>query len=153
MNIRELSVGSYVQVNLGRYGLLTGMVGEINSRLIGIFIIEKILVPDCIRRFVIGKLHHFKLCRIEGIFIDNFHLMNLGFVPADKSGWQLMYSFGDMKLLYRYNISDRLASFRFMSDYVKGYTRITCIFVHELQSVIRFLTGGELEFEYSAVRI
>lgn len=153
MNIRELSVGSYVQVNLGRYGLLTGMVGEINSRLIGIFIIEKILVPDCIRRFVIGKLHHFKLFRIEGIFIDNFHLMNLGFVPADKSGWQLMYSFGDMKLLYRYNISDRLASFRFMSDYVKGYTRITCIFVHELQSVIRFLTGGELEFEYSVVRI
>ena len=55
MTIRELSVGSYVQVNLGRYGLLTGMVGEINSRQLGIFVIEKILVPDFIRRFVVGS--------------------------------------------------------------------------------------------------
>ena len=56
MTIRELSVGSYVQVNLGRYGLLTGMVGEINSRQLGIFVIEKILVPDFIRRFVVGLM-------------------------------------------------------------------------------------------------
>ena len=43
MNIRELSVGSFVRVNLGRYGLLTGMVGEIGRRQMGVFIIEKTL--------------------------------------------------------------------------------------------------------------
>lgn len=149
MTIRELSVGSYVQVNLGRYGLLTGMVGEINSRQLGIFVIEKILVPDFIRRFVVGKLHHFKLFRIEGILIDDFRLRHLGFLPADKSGWQLMYYFGDMILLYRYNKNRKIASFRFMSDFTKSYTRITCHFLHDLQTIMRFLTGGELEFEYT----
>jgi hypothetical protein len=149
MNVRELSVGSYVQVNLGRYGLLTGMVGEVNSRQLGIFIIEKTLVPPSIRRFVVGKLHHFKLFRIEGILIDDFRLRHLGFLPADKSGWQLMYYFGDMILLYRYNKNRKIASFRFMSDFTKSYTRITCHFLHDLQTIMRFLTGGELEFEYT----
>lgn len=148
MNIRELSVGSYVQVNLGRYGLLTGMVGEITSLQLGIFIIEKTLVPERLSRFVVGKLHHFKLSRIEGIFIDDLSLRHLGFVPADKSGWQLMYYFGDMKLLHRYNKNRKSASFRFMSDFTKFYTRIFCHYLHELQTIMRFLTGGELEFDY-----
>ena len=148
MTIRELSVGSYVQVNLGRYGLLTGMVGEINSRQLRIFIIKKTLVPDNIRRFIVGKMHHFKLSRIEGIFIDDYSLRHFGFLPADKSGWQLMYYFGDMKLLYRHNKAQNRASFRFMSDFTKTYTRISCYCVHELQTIMRFLTGGELEFDY-----
>lgn len=148
MNIHELSIGSYVMVNLGRYGLLTGMVGEITSRQLGIFIIEKTLVPERLSRFVVGKLHHFKLSRIEGIFIDDLSLRHLGFVPSDKTGWQLMYYFGDMKLLYRHNKAQNRASFRFMSDFTKTYTRISCYCVHELQTIMRFLTGGELEFDY-----
>ena len=149
MNIHELSIGSYVMVNLGRYGLLTGMVGEITSRQLGIFIIEKTLVPDSLCRFVVGKLHHFKLSRIEGIFIDDLSLLHLDFVPSGKAGWQLMYYFGDMKLLYRYNKNRKSASFRFMSDFTKTYTRISCHYLHELQAIMRFLTGGELEFNYN----
>lgn len=106
MNIRELSVGSFVRVNLGRYGFLTGMVGEIGRRQMGVFIIEKTLVPASLRRFTIGKL------------------------------------------LYRHNKAQNRASFRFMSDFTKTYTRISCYCVHELQTIMRFLTGGELEFEY-----
>ena len=149
MNIHELSIGSYVMVNLGRYGLLTGMVGEITSRQLGIFIIEKTLVPDSLSRFVVGKLHHFKLSRIEGIFIDDLSLLHLDFVPSGKAGWQLMYYFGDMKLLYRYNKNCKSVSFRFMSDFTKIYTRISCHYLHQLQAIMRFLTGGELEFNYN----
>ena len=149
MNIRELSVGSFVRVNLGRYGLLTGMVGENGRRQMGVFIIENTLVPDSLRRFTIGKLHHFKHSRIEGIAIDMFSLSRMDFVPADKTGWQLMYYFGDMKLLYRYNKNRKSVSFRFMSDFTKIYTRISCHYLHELQTIMRFLTGGELEFNYN----
>jgi len=148
MNIRELSVGSFVRVNLDRYGFLTGMVGEIGRRQLGVFIIEKTLVPASLRRFTIGKLHHFKHSRIEGIAIDMFSLSRMDFVPADKTGWQLMYYFGDMMLLYRHNKAQNRASFRFMSDFTKTYTRISCYCVHELQTIMRFLTGGELEFDY-----
>lgn len=150
MNICELSIGSYVMVNLGRYGILTGMVGEITSRQLGIFIIEKTLVPDSLSRFVVGKLHHFKLSRIEGILIDDLSLRHLGFVSSDKACWQLIYYFGDMKLLYRHDKNRKASSFRFMSDFSKNYTRISCHFLHDLQTIMRFLTGGELEFDYKA---
>ena len=36
VNIREISVGSIVRVNLGRYGLLTGQVAEITATRIGV---------------------------------------------------------------------------------------------------------------------
>lgn len=148
VKIRELSLGSYVRINLGRFGMLTGMVGEITASRIGVFVIEKMLVPERASRFfTIGKQHRFKHHRVEGIDIDGFHLQRMDFVPADRTGWQLMYYYGDMKLLYRHDKNRRIASFRFMSDYTKNYTRINCNQIHQLQNIMRFLTN-DLEFEY-----
>ena len=32
----------------------------------------------------------------------------------------------------------------------KRWTRIECAYIHSLQNIIRFLTGGELEFFYKS---
>lgn len=65
-----------------------------------------------------------------------------------------MYWFGlDMKLLYRYDNKKMVGSFRFKTNYRKSYVRISCRYFHELQNIMRFLTGGELEFEYHQPRL
>ena len=74
-------------------------------------------------------------------------LRHLGFVPADRKGWQLMYYYGDMKLLYRYDKTHHRGSFRYMSEYARTYVRLSCFHIHQLQNIMRFLTE-DLEFEY-----
>lgn len=147
VNIREISVGSIVRVNLGRYGLLTCQVAEITATRIGVIVLEKILVTDLTRRFLIGKIHRFKHFRFEGVNADDMTLRHLGFVPADRKGWQLMYYYGDMKLLYRYDKTHHRGSFRYMSEYARTYVRLSCFYIHQLQNIMRFLTE-DLEFEY-----
>lgn len=91
---------------------------------------------------------------VEGLLLTDSVLERIGFVDSDLKGWMKMYYFGDMRLYYRYSYKDGYAhhaSFRFKSVHTKGYVRISCQYVHQLQNIMRFLTGGELEFTYKAL--
>lgn len=88
---------------------------------------------------------------VEGLLLTDSVLERIGVVDSDLKGWMKMYYFGDMRLYYRCFSKDgnaRYASFRFKSAYTKSYVRISCQYAHELQNIMRFLTGGELEFTY-----
>jgi len=76
-------------------------------------------------------------------------MARFGFTDSDEKGWQKVYWFGmDMKLLYRYDKRQSTGRFRFKTDYRKSYVSISCHHFHQLQVIMRYLTGGELEFEY-----
>lgn len=79
--------------------------------------------------------------------LDN--MRHVGFISSDERGWRLMYYFGDMKLLYRYDNRSHLARFRFKPSGVRRYVSISCRYVHELQNIMKFLTGCEMEFTWS----
>ncbi len=96
-----------------------------------------------------GTEHSVKYKHIHGITIRDFILRMIGFVDADKKGWQLMYYYGDMKLLYRHDKAKNYPSFRLMSDYQKTFTRISCGEIHRLQNIMRFLTE-DMEFKFNA---
>lgn len=146
VNVREIPVGSFLRVNLGKDGLMLIQVAEVLRDKIGGIVLNKVLVPDRLD-YTVGKIHYFPLKQVEGIDIDVFNLLHLGFVTADKKGWQLMYYYGDMKLLYRYDKAHHRGSFRYMSEYVKTFIRLSCYQIHQLQNIMRYLTD-DLEFEY-----
>lgn len=88
---------------------------------------------------------------VKGFPVTGDTLRHLGFTDSDLKGWKLVYYFGDMRLYYRYYYKDGYAahaSFRFTTPYRKSYVHISCQYVHELQNIMTFLTGGELEFKY-----
>lgn len=88
-----------------------------------------------------------------GLLINGDVLTKLGFVVSDKKGWKMMYYFGDMRLYWKYDKRKCYSTFKFMPDFTqKPWTRIECAFVHSLQNIMRFLTGGEMEFTYQTVR-
>ena len=61
-----------------------------------------------------------------------------------------MYYFGDMRLYYKYYKAGRFARFKFKPDFTqKTWVRIDCHYIHQLQNIMRFLTGSELEFDYN----
>lgn len=151
INIRELSVGSYVQVWGDNQNWNTCLVIEIlRDDKISVVMID---VWDGSSLYVIGKIYTFPITKVGGICITNTPLKELGFTEADERGWTLVYWFGiDIKLLYRHNKHKQSASFRFKTAFRKQYVSISCRYVHELQNIMRFLTGGELEFDYREIR-
>ena len=63
--------------------------------------------------------------------------------------WKLMYYFGDMRLYWKYDKKKQYNTFKFKPDYtMKQWTKIECMYIHSLQNIVRFLTGGELEFTW-----
>lgn len=148
MNISELSVGSYILVTLGRYGSLIAQVVEIGRKQLGVMAVRHSHFDSPVT-FTIGKIYHFKHSRIIGFDINSYMLVHFGFIPANKKGWSMVYYFGDMMLLYRFDKKKMQTTFRFMSPFSKKYTNIDCHYIHNLQSIMRFLTGGELVFEFN----
>lgn len=137
-NIREISIGSIVTMReetttLKRYEVLGISVnGEVELHELG-----------NLKRFCTN------INNIEGAWIHTDALRYMGFVESDEKAWQLMYYFGDMRVYFKFDKRLRHARFKFKPDFTqKQWVRIDCRFIHQLQNVIRFLTGGELEFEY-----
>lgn len=147
INIRELSIGSYVQVWGDNQNWNTCQVVEIlRGDRVSVVMVH---VWDGSTSYMIGKIYTFPISKVAGICITPTPLKEIGFTDSDERGWVLTYWFGiDMKLLYRHNNHKQVASFRFKTDYRKQYVSISCRYIHELQNIMRFLTGGELEFEY-----
>ena len=149
-NIRELSIGSIVsffepdateyicRVLAPTEGLTSVVIIDIVKNDIG-------SEPE----FKIGAKKRLPKGRINGVFIEEKVLRKIGFIEPDERAWKLMYYFGDMRLYYKYDKKIRAARFKFKPDFTqKRWVRIDCLTVHHLQNIMRFLTGGELEFEY-----
>ena len=150
VNIREIPVGNYVLVQADGQYLMTCQVVEIlRGDRISSIILE---VSDKNAPYTIGQAYTFPLSEVFGMSIAEAPLRQLGFTDSDERGWRLVYWFGmDMKLLYRNDNHRQVASFRFKSTYRKTYVSISCLYVHQLQNIMRFLTGGELEFNYKTL--
>lgn len=149
INVRELSIGSLVMV---RHEQNTCSIAEVTElhKVSATVIIRENMFDGIPTNFKEGTEHEVKYEYIGGLAIRDFILQNLGFVLSDKKGWQLMYYYGDMKLLYRHDKKRDYASFRFMSDYQKTFVRISCNQVHRLQNIMRFLTE-DMEFKYTSI--
>lgn len=147
MNVREIPVGSFVGVYGSPTNLMTCQVVEIlRDNRVGVIIFNQTQDDG---QYITGKIYTFSFSKLEGISCIWFYLREFGFTDSDEKGWKLVYWFGtDMKLLYRADYKKEIAYFRFKSIFRKDYVRISCKYVHELQNIMRFLTGGELEFEY-----
>lgn len=149
MNIRELSKGSIVIIKHENDLSSIAQVEEILFTKATITILDN-LFDGFQTKFKPGTIHGVEFVNIRGLTISSAILKNMEFVEADKKGWQLMYYYGDMKLLYRHDIRRGCANFRFMSDYNKTFVRISCHEIHQLQNIMRFLTE-DLEFKYCPV--
>ena len=143
MNIHELSLGSFVKVNL-RIGIISCQVTGINEEKITVKVLDNFGNGS----FSIGEECSFFHGYVTQWDIDKETLMSLGFIESDKKGWDLLYWFGDIKLYYRYDVRNDTARFRMTSIYQKRFTSIECHGVHRLQNIMLFLTGGELVFDY-----
>ena len=146
INVRELSIGSLVMVIHELNCQSIAEIAELHKESATVVIRENIFdgVPT---NFKPGSEHEVKYEHISGLRIRDFILQNIGFVISDKKGWQRMFYYGDMKLLYRHDNKRNYASFRFMSDCQKTFVRISCGYVHRLQNIMRFLTE-DMEFKY-----
>ena len=149
MKIRELSKGSIVIIKHENDLSSIAQVEEILFTKATITILDN-LFDGFQTNFKPGTIHRVEFGNIRGLTISSAILKHMEFVEADKKGWQLMYYYGDMKLLYRHDIRRGCASFRFMSDYNKTFVRISCHEIHQLQNIMRFLTE-DLEFKYCPV--
>ena len=152
MNIRELSVGSYVKYWLPeeKKELVVQVTAIVPDTIKGVVCCDLAVHPD--PDYAVGLVQRFKMDNIGGINVRDWILRRLGFVESDRKGWQLMYYYGDMIILYRQNNANRCASFRLMSGFTKSYTRISCRYIHQMQNIMRFLVDG-LEFEYQDIKI
>ena len=150
VNIREIPAGSYVRVYANGQYLMTCQVVEVlRGDRISAVIFE---VSDKDTPYTIGRIYTFPLSEVFGVSVAEAPLRQLGFTDSDERGWRLVYWFGmEMKLLYRYDNHRQVASFRFKSTYRKTYVSISCLYIHQLQNIMRFLTGGELEFNYKTL--
>lgn len=138
MNKRDLSIGSIV------YNIVMNVEVEVvelyksKARIVG-----QMKSGKYVTTFELE--HNYDL--IKGIEINEDSLQKIGFVWNDDNRRHLVYYFADMKLTYRYDKRNRMSRFIFKSDFKKTYTRISCEYIHELQNIMRFLTGSELEFK------
>ncbi len=148
INVKELSKESLVMVEHERSMFSFASIDEILETSAKVTILENNFdgIPT---NFKPGTKHYVEYGQIHGIAIHPWILQKIGFVDADKKGWELMYYYGGMKLLYRLNKAKSYPSFRFMSDYKKSYIDISCGEVHRLQNIMRFLTE-DLEFKYDS---
>lgn len=146
----ELSIGSIVgffSTDATQYICQVKGVTEKQVTLEVIDIIRNDIGSD--PEFSIGKMIILPNGRIISIFIEEKMLRKIGFIESDERAWSLMYYFGDMRIYYKYDKTIRAARFKFKPDFTqKRWVRIDCLSVHHLQNIMRFLTGGELEFEY-----
>lgn len=149
MKIRELSKGSIIMIKHENDLSSIAQVEEILYTKATVTILNN-LFDGFQTNFKPGTIHRVDYSNIRGLSISPVILRDMEFVEADKKGWQLMYYYGDMKLLYRHDKRRNCASFRFMSDYQKTFVRISCHEIHQLQNIMRFLTD-DLEFKYSPV--
>lgn len=148
VNIRELAVGSIVTVKVGVIRYFVQVVEILRDDRISVIWLEAVYNHE---DYIIGKIYIFPLEQVHGISFSQVDMSRFGFTNSDEKGWQMVYWFGvDMKLLYRYDKQRMIGSFRFKTDYRKSYVRISCHLFHQLQNIMRFLTGGELEFEFKA---
>ena len=152
-NIRELSIGSLVSFFQPDATEYICEVTEIRKRVVWLRILD-ILRNDINAEpetpLKIGETVKLPNGRINGITIYENFLRMLDFVESDEKSWSVMYYYGDMRLYYKYYKAGRFARFKFKPDYTqKTWVRIDCHYVHQLQNIMRFLTGGELEFIYN----
>lgn len=146
MKLGELPIGSIVSARPRKGKELVVQLVSVNAATVAaVILMDFDVTPD--PDYVIGRIQSFPTSSLYGLPVREWILERLDFVPADRKGWQLMFYYGDMKLLYRHDNRKCCGSFRFMSDYRKGYVSITCRFIHQLQNIMRFLTE-DLEFEY-----
>ena len=149
INIRELSSGSYVTVKIGVLRYFVQVVEILRDARVSVIWLEPVYDGE---DYVLGKIYTFPLEQLHGISLSQLDIERFGFTEGDEKGWQKVYWFGlDMKLLYRYDKKRSLGRFRFKTDYRKSYVSISCHYFHQLQNIMRFLTGGELEFEFKAI--
>lgn len=147
-NIRELSIGSIVWVSKPDASELTCEVCGIKDNTINV----KILQSSTGEEEIIGCEHKYPVGRINGLIVMDHVLRKLGFIESDERSWKLMYYFGDMRLYWKYDTKKRYSTFKFKPDFTrKQWVRIECLYIHSLQNIMRFLTGGELEFEYKSM--
>ena len=138
-NIRKLSIGSIVLM-------------QEQNRIIRHFEVTQVSSNGEVElQELFGE--HKRFCtdikNIEGAFLHAEILKKIGFIESDEKAWQLMYYFGDMRVYFKFDKRLRHSRFKFKPEFTqKQWVRIDCLFVHQLQNVMRFLTGGELEFEY-----
>jgi len=150
ININELSLGCYVLCFDEQDMALCQVIEITRDARIGAKILR---TTEFGKRLEVGHTEMFSVENVHGLSCRGGNLKSLGFVASDERGWELVYWFGtDMKLLYHRDKRKQTASFRFKTDYRKHYVSISCRYVHELQNIMRFLTGGELEFDYREIR-
>lgn len=148
-NIRELSIGSIVWVAQpdGREWLCE--VIAIYEKVVKV----RVLHSSTGEQSVIGREEAFPNGRINALAIMEHNLKEIGFIESDERSWKLMYYFGDMRLYWKYDKKKRYSTFKFKPDFTqKQWVRIECAYVHSLQNIMRFLTGGELEFTYNDIQ-
>lgn len=150
-NIRELSIGSLVSFFQPDGTQYICEVTEINVK-VGLRILDRLrndINSEPEQTLKIGDSIKLPNGRINGIPIYENILRMLDFIESDEKSWSVMYYFGDMRLYYKYYKAGRFARFKFKPDFTqKTWVRIDCHYLHQLQNIMRFLTGGELEFKY-----
>ena len=150
-NIRELSIGSLVSFFQPDGTQYICEVTEINVK-VGLRILDRLrndINAEPEQTLKIGDSIKLPNGRINGIPIYENILRMLDFIESDEKSWSVMFYFGDMRLYYKYYKAGRFARFKFKPDFTqKTWVRIDCHYLHQLQNVMRFLTGGELEFKY-----
>jgi len=148
--VRELSIGSIVAFYDANASQYICLVKELKEQQVVVFILD-------IHKNDIGSEPEFKtgikkklpVDRICGVMITEESLRKIGFIESDERAWKLMYYCGDMRLYYKYDKLINYPRFKFQPDFTqKRWIRIECIEIHKLQSVMRFLTFGKMEFEY-----
>lgn len=147
INKKDISISSIV---LGLISRKYAAVCEVLEAYQGGCKVRILRIAPCGRDddFIVGTEPTFEYECCCGLVCNEENLRSLGFIDSDEKGWSLMYYFGDMKLLYHQDRRMSLARFRFKSSFVKRYVSISCHHVHELQNIMKFLTGGELVFTW-----
>lgn len=150
-NIKELSVGSFVSFFQPNGTECICEVTEIRKAVIGLQIVDIVRndVGDSPENDAkIGKEILMPKGLVNRIGITDAFLRNLDFVDSDEKAWKCMYYFGDMRIYYKPD-KQGFSVLKFKPDFTqKQWVRISCFYVNQLQNIIRFLTGGELEFQY-----
>ena len=145
-HIRELSIGSIVWVARPDCREWLCEVCGIQEKTVKV----RVLHSSTGEPSVIGTEHCFPVGCINAHEVMIHILRNIGFIESDERSWKLMYYFGDMRLYWKYDVRKRYSTFKFKPDFTdKRWIRIECRYIHQLQNVMRFLTGGELEFKYN----
>lgn len=145
-NIRELSIGSIVWVSQPDAREWLCQVVGIYEKMVKV----KVLHSSTGEPSIIGTEYDYPIGRINALDIMEHTLKDVGFIESDERAWKLMYYFGDMRLYWKYNSKLRYSTFKFKADFTeKRWVRIDCKYMHALQNIMRFLTGGEMEFNYS----